>query len=90
MENIELLELAPEIAAATNDLPGNFPGDPLDRVIAATVKVMNLTLITCDAAICDAHFREVEFYPFKPSRLRYCSLPSAHAVFQIRFPVSKL
>jgi PIN domain nuclease of toxin-antitoxin system len=66
--DIELLELTPAIAAATNELPGNFPGDPFDRVIAATAKIMNLTLITCDSAIHDARFCKVEFYPFKPSR----------------------
>ena len=68
--DIELLELTPEIASATNDLPENFPGDPFDRVIAATAKIMNLTLITCDSAIRDARFCKVEFYPFKPSRLK--------------------
>jgi PIN domain nuclease of toxin-antitoxin system len=66
---IEILELTPEIAAVSNDLPENFHGDPFDRVIAATAKVLNLTLITCDAAIRDSRFCKVEFYPFKPSRL---------------------
>ena len=68
--DIELLELTPAIASATNDLPENFPGDPFDRVIAATAKVLNLTLITCDSALRDARFCKVEFYPFKPSRLK--------------------
>jgi PIN domain nuclease of toxin-antitoxin system len=68
--DIELLELTPAIAAATNDLPEDFPGDPFDRVIAVTAKVLNLTLVTCDAAIRDARFCKVEFYPFKPSRLK--------------------
>jgi PIN domain nuclease of toxin-antitoxin system len=67
---IEVLELTPEIAAVSNDLPEDFPGDPFDRVIAATAKVLNLTLITCDAAIRDARFCKVEFYPFKPSRIK--------------------
>jgi len=58
------------LASATNDLPENFPGDPFDRVIATTAKIMNLTLITCDSAIRDAQFCKVEFYPFKPSRLK--------------------
>jgi PIN domain nuclease of toxin-antitoxin system len=66
--DIELLELTPEIASATNDLPENFPGDPFDRVIAATARILNLTLITCDGAIRDSRFCKVEFYPFKPSR----------------------
>jgi PIN domain nuclease of toxin-antitoxin system len=68
--DIELLELTPEIAAVTNDLPENFPGDPFDRVIAATARVLNLVLVTCDSAIRDARFCKVEFYPFKPSRLK--------------------
>ena len=68
--DIDLLELTPAIALATNDFPENFPGDPFDRVIAATAKVLNLTLITCDTAIRDARFCKVEFYPFKPSRLK--------------------
>jgi PIN domain nuclease of toxin-antitoxin system len=68
--DIELLDLTPEIAAATNALPENFPSDPFDRVIVATAKVMNLTLVTCDRAIRDAQFCKVEFYPFKPSRLK--------------------
>jgi PIN domain nuclease of toxin-antitoxin system len=66
--DIELLELTPEIASATNDLPENFPGDPFDRVIAATARILNLTLITCDGAMRDSRFCKVEFYPFKPSR----------------------
>jgi PIN domain nuclease of toxin-antitoxin system len=68
--DIELFDLTVEIASATNDLPETFPGDPFDRVIAATAKAMNLILITCDAAIRDARFCKVEFYPFKPSRLK--------------------
>lgn len=66
--DIELLDVTPAIAAATNDLPANFPGDPFDRVIAATARVMNLTLITPDPAMRDAKFCAVEFYPFRPSR----------------------
>jgi PIN domain nuclease of toxin-antitoxin system len=68
--DIELFELTPEIAAVTNELPENFPGDPFDRVIVATARILNLTLITCDGAIHDARFCKVEFYPFKPSRLK--------------------
>jgi PIN domain nuclease of toxin-antitoxin system len=68
--DVEVLELTPEIASAVSGMPENFHGDPFDRVIAATAKVMNLTLITCDAAIRDARFCKVEFYPFKPSRLK--------------------
>lgn len=68
VSEIEILELTPQIAAATNDLPENFHGDPFDRVIVATAKVMNLTLVTCGTAIRDAKCCKLEFYPFKPSR----------------------
>lgn len=68
--DIELIDLTPEIAAATNELPKKFPGDPFDRVIAATAKVLGATLITCDREIRDARFCQVEFYPFKPSRFK--------------------
>ncbi len=68
--DIELLELTPDIVLATNELPGIFPGDPFDRAIAATARVLNLTLITPDPMIRDAQFCEVDYYPFRPSRLR--------------------
>jgi len=67
--DIELVDLTPEIAAATNELPKDFPGDPFDRTIAATARVLNLKLITPDPVIRDAQFCEVEYYPFRPSRL---------------------
>jgi hypothetical protein len=59
----------PRIAARTNELPESFPGDPFDRTIVATAAALNLTLVTADAAMRDAGMCEVEFYPFKPSRL---------------------
>ena len=67
-DNIELLDLTPAVAVATNDLPRNFPGDPFDRTIAATARVLGLTLITPDPKIRDARFCDVEFYPFRLSR----------------------
>lgn len=67
-EDLQLLELTPAIAARTNELPGDFPGDPFDRTIIATAAVLNLTLITTDPAIRDAGACAVEYYPFKRSR----------------------
>lgn len=66
--DIELVELTPTVASATNQLPEGFPGDPFDRTIAATARVLNLTLVTADRNIRDAQFCSVEFYPFRPSR----------------------
>lgn len=67
-QDLQLLELTPAIAARTNELPRDFPGDPFDRTIIATAAVLNLTLITTDPAIRDAGACAVEYYPFKPSR----------------------
>lgn len=66
--DVRLVDITPEIAVMTNMLPSDFPGDPFDRTIAATARVMNLTLITPDKEIRDAQFCSVEFYPFRPSR----------------------
>lgn len=68
--DVELVEITPEIALVTNELPNNFPGDPFDRTIAATARVLNLKLITPDPVIRDAQFCKVEYYPFRPSRLK--------------------
>jgi PIN domain nuclease of toxin-antitoxin system len=66
--DLRLLEITPAIAAGTNELPQNFPGDPFDRAIVATAVVLDLTLITTDPAIRDARICAVEYYPFKASR----------------------
>ena len=68
--DIELVDITPEIAEATNQLPSNFPGDPFDRTITATAHVMSLTLITPDPDIRDGHYCRVEYYPFRRSRLK--------------------
>jgi PIN domain nuclease of toxin-antitoxin system len=67
-EDLELLDLAPAIAASTNELPADFPGDPFDRTIIATAALLHLTLITTDPAIRDAGACDVECYQFKPHR----------------------
>lgn len=67
-EDVELLELTPAIAARTNELPRDFPGDPFDRTIVATAAILNLTLITTDPAIREAEACAVEYYAFKPVR----------------------
>jgi PIN domain nuclease of toxin-antitoxin system len=69
-EDVQLLELTPAIAARTNALPDDFPGDPFDRTIVATAAALNLTLITTDPVIRDARACAVEYYPFKRRRPR--------------------
>jgi PIN domain nuclease of toxin-antitoxin system len=69
-EDVHVLEPSPAIAARTNQLPEDFPGDPFDRTIIATAATLNLTLITTDPAIRDARACAVEYYPFKRRRTK--------------------
>jgi PIN domain nuclease of toxin-antitoxin system len=43
--------LSAVISAIAGQLPDHFPGDPADRIIAATALAENLTLITADRRI---------------------------------------
>jgi PIN domain nuclease of toxin-antitoxin system len=67
-QDIEAVELTPNIARLTNDLPDTFQGDPFDRTLMTTARALKLILVTADRRIRDANFCNVEFYPFKPSR----------------------
>jgi PIN domain nuclease of toxin-antitoxin system len=49
-------EITPTIAALTTHLPGDFPGDPADRLIAATARAEGLVLVTKDARIRASNF----------------------------------
>ena len=51
---ITLWELTPAIAAAAAYLPFTFPGDPMDRLIAATARVEGMALVTSDRRIQDS------------------------------------
>ena len=45
---ILITELTPEIAIESTHLPGEFHGDPADRIILATTKSLGGTLVTAD------------------------------------------
>jgi PIN domain nuclease of toxin-antitoxin system len=45
---LSLLPLSPEVAAESTRLPGDFHGDPADRIIIATARVNAGTLLTKD------------------------------------------
>ena len=47
-DGIQLLPLSPEIAVASTRLPGTIHGDPADRILIATARIHNLTLLTRD------------------------------------------
>lgn len=46
-----LLPITPGIAIASSRLPGDFHGDPADRMIIATARALNVPLVTRDRAI---------------------------------------
>ncbi|MCD4739385.1 MAG: type II toxin-antitoxin system VapC family toxin [Anaerolineae bacterium] len=48
---VRLLELTPEIAIASTQLPGTFHRDPADQLIVATARVYDSPLLTADAKI---------------------------------------
>ena len=48
---IEVFNLSPKVASESCNLPGEFHQDPADRIIVATARINNLTLITKDKKI---------------------------------------
>lgn len=66
---VQVMELSAAVALETNALPAAFNGDPFDRTVAATARVLGLVPITTDARLRDhAGLVAVEYYPFKPGR----------------------
>lgn len=51
IEGMTVLPLTPAIAAIAAGFPREFPGDPGDRLIAATAIAHGLPLVTADVAI---------------------------------------
>lgn len=49
--HIKVIPLSTEVAIESTDLPGEFHGDPADRMIIATARLHHLTVVTRDAAI---------------------------------------
>ena len=48
---VELLDLTPEIAVASTQLPGDFHRDPSDQIIVATARAYQCPLVTSDRPI---------------------------------------
>jgi PIN domain nuclease of toxin-antitoxin system len=48
---IVLLELTPQIAIESTQLPGQFHRDPADQIIVATARILDCALITLDSKI---------------------------------------
>ncbi|WP_442775843.1 type II toxin-antitoxin system VapC family toxin [Sphaerotilus montanus] len=53
LPGVRLAELSPAIAIASSCLPGAPHGDPADRIIAATARHLDLTLVTADQKLLD-------------------------------------
>ena len=45
---VRLLPITPQIAVLSTRLPGDFHGDPADRLIGATARAEGMTLVTRD------------------------------------------
>src|SRR4029077_18844374 len=52
--SLAVLEITPQIAALTVQFPPAFPGDPADRIIAATARAHGLPLVTKDVDLQDS------------------------------------
>ncbi len=50
---LRVFDLTPEIALESCNLPGDFHKDPADRIIVATARTHNLTLLSKDKKILD-------------------------------------
>ncbi len=50
---LRVIELTPEIAMESCNLPGDFHKDPADQIIVATARTHNLTLLTKDRKIIE-------------------------------------
>ncbi len=50
---IRLATLTPQIAISSTRLPGTFQGDPADRMLIATARAIDATLLTADQAILE-------------------------------------
>ena len=48
---LSLVPLTPEIAVDSTQLPGQFHGDPADRIIVASARYTGATLLTRDRGI---------------------------------------
>jgi PIN domain nuclease of toxin-antitoxin system len=49
--NVVVKEITPTVAALAVTLPSDFPGDPADRLIAATARAEGLRLVSRDARL---------------------------------------
>ena len=51
LTGLRLAPLSPAVAIASSRLPGELHGDPADRLIAATARHLDVTLVTADVKL---------------------------------------
>ena len=52
-DKLKIVNLSADISVDSCELPGEFHGDPADRIIVASSRIENLTLLTRDNNIID-------------------------------------
>jgi PIN domain nuclease of toxin-antitoxin system len=58
---VQLLDLTPQIAIESTQLPGNFHRDPADQIIVASARIHDCPLLTVDDKILNyPHVKLVE------------------------------
>ena len=55
-EKVQIVPLSPEIAVLSSRLPGEFHGDPADRLIVATSLAYKALLVSKDSKISNCSF----------------------------------
>lgn len=64
MPGLRVVPIGAQVAEGSANLPGEFHGDPADRLIVASARHIQGTLVTCDRAILryaeEGHVRAVE------------------------------
>ncbi len=48
---VQLMDMTPEIAVTSTQLPGDFHRDPADRILVATARIYQIPLLTVDELI---------------------------------------
>lgn len=56
-QGVRVEALSPEVLIESSFLPGELHSDPVDRILVATARALDLTLVTRDRAILDYAMR---------------------------------
>ncbi len=66
---IKIISIDTDIAIESCELPGHFHGDPTDRMIVSTARILNVPLLTRDKKIIEYskenYLKVIESQPFE-------------------------